>query len=39
VADAGFPRAVVQESGEDNISVRTGDLTNDQGAPRHANLS
>ncbi len=30
VADAGFPRAVVQESGEDNISVRTGDLTNDQ---------
>ncbi|HEU4912658.1 MAG TPA: protein translocase subunit SecD [Actinomycetes bacterium] len=30
VADAGFPRAVVQESGENNISVRTGDLTNDQ---------
>lgn len=30
VADAGFPRAVVQESGGDNISVRTGDLTNDQ---------
>jgi len=29
VADAGFPRAVVQESGEDNISVRTGELTND----------
>jgi len=30
VAGAGFPRAVVQESGEDNISVRTGELTNDQ---------
>jgi SecD/SecF fusion protein len=30
VADAGFPRAVVQESGEDNISVRTGELTNDE---------
>ncbi|HEX7187415.1 MAG TPA: protein translocase subunit SecD, partial [Actinomycetes bacterium] len=29
VGDAGFPRAVVQESGEDNVSVRTGDLTND----------
>jgi SecD/SecF fusion protein len=29
VADAGFPRAVVQESGQDNISVRTGELTND----------
>ncbi|MEV0438853.1 protein translocase subunit SecD [Streptomyces spectabilis] len=26
VADAGFPRAVVQESGEDDITVRTGDL-------------
>ncbi|MGH8894933.1 MAG: protein translocase subunit SecD [Actinomycetes bacterium] len=30
VADAGFPRAVVQESGQDNISVRTGELTNDE---------
>jgi SecD/SecF fusion protein len=30
VADAGFPRAVVQESGEDNISVRTSDLSNDE---------
>jgi len=30
VSQAGFPRAVVQDSGEDNISVRTGDLTNDQ---------
>jgi SecD/SecF fusion protein len=30
VADAGFPRAVVQESGEDNISVRTGEMTNDE---------
>lgn len=32
VADAGFPRAVVQESGEDNISVRTGAMTNDEEA-------
>lgn len=30
VADAGFPRAVVQESGEDDISVRTGELTDDE---------
>jgi SecD/SecF fusion protein len=30
VADAGFPRAVVQESGEDNISVRTERLTTDE---------
>jgi SecD/SecF fusion protein len=30
VADAGFPRAVVQESGEDNISVRTGEMTNEE---------
>ncbi|WP_067462064.1 protein translocase subunit SecD [Actinomadura macra] len=28
VADAGFPRAVVQTSGEDGISVRTSDLDN-----------
>ncbi|XVQ13445.1 protein translocase subunit SecD [Spirillospora sp. CA-255316] len=28
VADAGFPRAVVQESGGDDISVRTEKLTN-----------
>ncbi|QCX74600.1 bifunctional preprotein translocase subunit SecD/SecF [Streptomyces sp. YIM 121038] len=27
VADAGFPRAVVQESGEDDITVRTGELS------------
>jgi SecD/SecF fusion protein len=32
VADAGFPRAVVQESGADNISVRTGEMTNDEEA-------
>ncbi len=32
VSDAGFPRAVVQESGADNLSVRTGDMTNDQEA-------
>ncbi|CAM5231668.1 protein translocase subunit SecDF [Streptomyces spiroverticillatus] len=30
VADAGFPRAVVQESGGGAISVRTGELSNDQ---------
>lgn len=30
VSQAGFPRAVVQDSAKDNISVRTGDLTNDQ---------
>ncbi|MFC7302776.1 protein translocase subunit SecD [Streptomyces monticola] len=30
VADAGFPRAVVQESGDGDISVRTEKLTNDQ---------
>jgi SecD/SecF fusion protein len=28
-ADAGFPTAVVQESGGDNISVRTGQMDND----------
>ncbi|HZC27860.1 MAG TPA: protein translocase subunit SecF, partial [Actinopolymorphaceae bacterium] len=32
VAEAGFPRAVVQRSGDDNISVRTGQLTTDQTA-------
>ncbi|MWA08194.1 protein translocase subunit SecD [Streptomyces sp. BA2] len=30
VTDAGFPRAVVQESGAGDISVRTGELSNDQ---------
>ncbi|TDD20331.1 protein translocase subunit SecD [Actinomadura sp. KC06] len=30
VADAGFPRAVVQTSGKDDISVRTVDLTNEE---------
>ncbi|GKQ40644.1 protein translocase subunit SecD [Streptomyces sp. A012304] len=30
VTDAGFPRAVVQESGDGDISVRTGELSNDQ---------
>lgn len=28
VADAGFPRAVVQESGNNNLTVRTNDLSN-----------
>ncbi|MFE7135448.1 protein translocase subunit SecD [Streptomyces sp. NPDC057638] len=27
VADAGFPRAVVQKSGDDGVSVRTGELS------------
>ncbi|MFE9020428.1 protein translocase subunit SecD [Streptomyces sp. NPDC007808] len=30
VTDAGFPRAVVQESGDGDISVRTGELSNDE---------
>jgi SecD/SecF fusion protein len=30
VAGAGFPRAVVQTSGQDDISVRTSDLTNEE---------
>ncbi len=32
VSQAGFPRAVVQESGADDVSVRTGAMTNDQEA-------
>jgi len=32
VSDAGFPRAVVQDSGDKNISVRTGAMTNSQEA-------
>jgi SecD/SecF fusion protein len=43
VSDAGFPRAVVQTSGSDgsdeNISVRTSDMTNDQEAEVRAALS
>jgi SecD/SecF fusion protein len=38
VSQAGFPRAVVQDSGEDNLSVRTGALTNDQEADIRAAL-
>src|SRR5690606_26143457 len=30
VADAGFPRAVVQRSGDDDISVRTEQITTDE---------
>ncbi|MDC0769621.1 protein translocase subunit SecD [Streptomyces sp. HD] len=30
VTDAGFPQAVVQESGDGDVSVRTGELSNDQ---------
>lgn len=32
VADAGFPTAVVQQSGEDNVAVRTGPISNDEQA-------
>jgi SecD/SecF fusion protein len=39
VSDAGFPRAVVQESGEDNLSVRTGEMTNDEEADIRAALA
>ncbi len=39
VSDAGFPRAVVQESGEDDLSVRTGDMTNEQEADVRAALA
>jgi SecD/SecF fusion protein len=38
VSDAGFPRAVVQESGADNVSVRTGEMTNDEEAGIRAAL-
>ncbi len=38
VSDAGFPRAVVQESGEANLSVRTGEMTNDEEAEIRAAL-
>jgi SecD/SecF fusion protein len=30
VADAGFPQAIVQRSGQDDLTVRTGDLTDDE---------
>jgi SecD/SecF fusion protein len=39
VTDAGFPRAVVQEAGEANISVRTGEMTNEEEAEVRAALS
>ncbi len=39
VSDAGFPRAVVQDSGENNISVRTGAMTNRQEAGVRAALA
>ena len=38
VSDAGFPRAVVQESGEADLSVRTGEMTNDEEAEIRAAL-
>jgi len=39
VSGAGFPRAVVQQSGQNNISVRTGEMTNDEEASVRAALS
>ena len=39
VSDSGFPRAVVQESGADDISIRTADMTNDQEAEVRAALA
>ncbi len=36
VADAGFPRAVVQTSGDDDITVRTGAAEQRGGGPRSA---
>jgi SecD/SecF fusion protein len=38
VADAGFPRAVVQESGDGDVSVRTGELSNDEEGQIEASL-
>jgi SecD/SecF fusion protein len=38
VSDAGFPRAIVQTSGEDNLSVRTAGMTNDEEAEVRAAL-
>lgn len=38
VSDAGFPRAIVQESGRDNVSVRTAALSNDGEADIRAAL-
>lgn len=32
VADAGFPTAIVQESGDDDITVRASDMSDDQAA-------
>jgi SecD/SecF fusion protein len=39
VSDAGFPGAVVQESGGDNLSVRTGQLSNDEEVTLRAALA
>ncbi|MCW2608836.1 MAG: SecD/SecF fusion protein [Actinomycetota bacterium] len=39
VSDAGFPGAVVQESGRDNLSVRTGQLSNDEEVTLRAALA
>ncbi|MGW4033487.1 protein translocase subunit SecD [Streptomyces sp. NPDC004838] len=38
VADAGFPRAVVQTSGDSDITVRTGDLSNEEQEKIRASL-
>ncbi len=39
VSDAGFPRAIVQTSGDDDLSVRTAGMTNDEEAQLRAALS
>lgn len=39
VVDTGFPRAIVQTSGDDNISVRTEQLTNQQAYEIEQSLS
>jgi SecD/SecF fusion protein len=38
VSDAGFPRAIVQSSGEDDITVRTQDISDDEAARIEAAL-
>jgi SecD/SecF fusion protein len=39
VVDAGFPRAVVQSSGDDDVTVRTSELTNQQESEVRAAIS
>jgi SecD/SecF fusion protein len=39
VSDAGFPRAIVQTSGDDDLTVRTAGMTNDEEAEVRAALA